>query len=62
MTTVEHPTIARPDAVGWAAVNHAGQPRRVPASALGEFRLLRAGQRVRAELDAAGAVVRVALP
>ena len=59
---VEHLTIGQPDADGWLAVNDAGQRRHVPASARGDFRLLRVGQRVRAESDAAGAVVRVDLP
>ncbi len=58
----EHLTIGRPDADGWLAVNDSGQRRHVPASAMGEFRTLRPGQRVRAVSDAAGAVVRVELP
>lgn len=58
----EHLTIGRAQDGGWEAVNDAGQRRFVPASALGDFRTLRAGQRVRAELDLTGAVVRVSLP
>lgn len=60
--TSEHLTIGQPEADGWVAVDDTGRRRRVPASALGEFRTLRAGQRVRAESDASGAVVRVDLP
>ncbi len=60
--TIEHLTIGQPDADGWVAVTDGGQPRHVPTAAASEFRTLRVGQRVQAQTDAAGAVVRVSLP
>lgn len=58
----EYVTVGLPDGDGWRAINDAGQPRRLPRTALDpSLRHLRAGQRLRVEATDA-VITRAELP